>query len=695
MRSIVVLCFLLVGAFELPAQSEPLVVRGLNFKGNRALDDLTLAAAIGTTNSSAFARKWFLRWLSFGERRFFNEREFRRDVLRLAVLYRASGFPDVVVDTVVSRGEDHVSITFRITEGEPIRVGEIIAEGVRVVEDPARLVRDLPIARGQPFSRFTLRASQDSLANRLWDLGYPTAEVDARWEVDSVARRSRVVLLARPGTRAVFGPIEVAGMEAIDSGFIASLITPRPGRMYQRDALFRSQRALYRTDLFRFASISIDTTKFTEGDSIAPLIVNVIEGPGHRARGSVGFATNDCFRVGTGWTARNFLGNGRVLDLSGRVSKIGVGTPLGFGAEESICSALQDDSIGSRKANYGLTASIRRHAFLSSDNTLLLSLFAERRSEFAVYLREEVGAGVSLTRETRARIPITLAYRVGYGVTEANPASFCGFFNACVASDIAQLSQRRVITTLSLSAVRQRVNNLLDPSRGSVLSAEATVSSRYLGSSRLQQFSRLVADATVYTPLSRRVVFAAHIRAGGIIAPDIDLAGGAANFIPPEQRFYAGGPNDVRGYDRNELGPLVYVVARDSLEISPAGDTTFSPTATRVSATGGDRVVIGNAELRFPAPGLGDRFRLVTFLDAGTLWDGNSKSGLRLTPGVGMRIASPLGPIRLDIGYNRNQLQRGAVFTADEAGNLLQVDDNFRLDRGPRYTFHFSVGQAF
>lgn len=697
MRSIVVLALLLVGALELSAQAEPLVVRGLKFEGNRALDDLTLAAAIATTNSSAFASKWYLRWLPWpnGERRFFNQTEFRRDQLRLTVLYRASGFPDVVVDTVVSRGNDHVSITFRITEGEPIRVREIVAEGVRVVADPARLVRDLPIARGEPFSRFTLRASQDSLAARLWDLGYPTAEVDARWEIDSLARRANVVLIARPGTRAVFGPIEVAGMEQIDSAFIASLISPRPGRRYQRDMLFRSQRALYGTDLFRFASISIDTTKFAEGDSIAPLIVNVIEGPGHRARGSAGFATNDCFRVGAGWTARNFLGNGRVLDLSGRVSKIGVGTPLGFGAEESICAALKDDTVGSRKANYGLTASARRHAFLSSDNTLVLSLFAERRSEFAVYLREEVGAAVSLTRETRARIPITLSYRVGYGVTEANPASFCGFFNACVASDISQLSQRRVVTALSLSAVRQRVNNLLDPTRGSVLSAEATVSSRFLGSSRLQQFSRLVTDATIYTPISRGIIFAGHIRAGGIVAPDIDLASGAANFIPPEQRFYAGGPNDVRGFDRNELGPLVYVVSRDSLTISPTFDTTFSPTAPRVSATGGDRIVIANAELRFPAPGLGDRFRLVTFLDAGSVWDDFSRSGLRFTPGVGLRVASPLGPIRLDIGYNRNQLQRGSVFTADEAGNLVQVGDNFRLDRGSRYTFHFSVGQAF
>ncbi len=695
MRSIAVLFLLVAGVTALPAQSQPLVVRGLRFEGNRALNDVTLGAAIGTTASSAFARRGYLRWLGLGEKRFFNETEFRRDVLRLQVLYRASGFPDVVVDTMVERGDAYVNVTFDITEGEPIRVGSITAEGLPALADRARLVRDLPLAVDAPFSRFALRAAQDTLSERLWNVGYPTAEVDARWTVDSTARRAQVTLTARPGTAAVFGEVEVRGMEDVDSGFIASLVTARPGRPYRREALFRSQRALYGTDLFRFASIGIDTTRFAEGDSVAPLRVQVEEGRTHRARGSVGYATNDCFRVGAGWTARNFLGNGRVVDVTGRLSKIGVGSPFGFGADQSICSALQQDTVGSRLANYGLNVSLRRNAFLSPDNTVVLSLFSERRSEFAVYLREEIGAGVSLTRETAVRIPITLTYRVSFGLTEANAASFCGFFNACVASDIAQLRQRRVLTTLSLGAARQRVNNLLDPTRGSVLTAELTVSSRYLGSSRLQQFARLVADGSVYVPLGRDLVFAAHLRGGGILAPRLDLASGAANFIPPEQRFYAGGPNDVRGYDRNQLGPVVYVVPLDSLEIGAAGDTTFSPSAARVAATGGSRVVIANAELRLPAPGLGDRFRLAAFVDAGALWDGTGRAALRITPGVGLRVASPLGPIRLDVGYNPYQLQEGSVFTADRSGNLLLVREGFRTDRAQRYTFHLSVGQAF
>ena len=179
------------------------------------------------------------------------------------------------------------------------------------------------------------------------------------------------------------------------------------------------------------------------------------------------------------------IGIGRVADVSGRLSKIGVGDPLDFGAENSVCSPLADDTVGSRRANYGVDLSLRRHAFLSPDNTLSLTLFSERRSEYKVYVREDIGAEVSVRRETINRLPITLAYRISYGQTQANAVSLCQFFNACVAADVAQLRERRVLTTLTATAVRDRTNSPLNPTRGTVLSLETAVSSKYLGSSSL------------------------------------------------------------------------------------------------------------------------------------------------------------------------------------------------------------------
>ena len=123
------------------------VIRQLKFEGNQAISDEILAAAIVTTNSSWFARAFLFRSFKFlGTKRFFDEEEFRRDVVRLSVLYKRSGYPDAVVDTLVSRTPEDVYITFRINEGNPIRVTRMITTGLDSL--PPRLRRsvllDLP-----------------------------------------------------------------------------------------------------------------------------------------------------------------------------------------------------------------------------------------------------------------------------------------------------------------------------------------------------------------------------------------------------------------------------------------------------------------------------------------------------------------------------------------------------------------------
>ncbi|MEO5825231.1 MAG: BamA/TamA family outer membrane protein [Gemmatimonadales bacterium] len=676
---------------------QPLVIRALKFQGNKSIDVEFLATSIRTTNSASFARLPLIRSLGLGEKRYFDERDFQADVLRLGILYKRSGFPDVVVDTVVERSRESVKLTFRITEGEPIRISRLDVTGIDTLADASTLRRDLPVAEGDPFSEFALIAAADTLGTRLLNAGYPTASVDLVFGTADTARHLRTAELhAEPGRRAVYGDTRVVGYSRIDSSFIASLVTAREGNTYRYRDVFRSQRSLYGSELFRLATVGIDTARFTPGDSIVPMLVTVTEGRFHRARASAGYGTIDCLRAGAGWTARNFLGNGRVLDVSGRLSKIGVGDPLGFGLERSLCSPLANDSIGSRRVNYGLNTSIRRNGFLSPDNTGVLAVFVERRSEFNVYEREELGASITITRETAARVPITVSYRAAYGQTRASDASFCAFFNACAGTDIVELRQRRWLTTLSLNATRQRVNNILDPTRGSTISAGVTLASKLLGSSNVQQFTRVVAEAARYVPLTRSIVLATHVRGGYIFAPRSTLGGGS-NFIPPDQRFYAGGPNDVRGYDRNELGPVVYVVPRDS--IIPPTDSIplgFRERDARPAATGGNKVVVANVELRLPSPVFSNRMRFAVFVDAGAVGDSRSASEIRITPGAGVRFASPLGPIRFDIGYNRYRLARGPVYTTSPEGDLILIRENFSRDNtGGRWTLHFSVGQAF
>ncbi|HEV8599499.1 MAG TPA: BamA/TamA family outer membrane protein [Gemmatimonadales bacterium] len=678
-----------------------LVVRQLRFRGNDAFPSDILAAAIATTSSSTFATSPLLSWMGLGEKRRLNELELRRDVPRLRLFYQIRGYLDAQVDTAVVRTPEDVYITFTIHEGEPVLTKNFIIKGLDSIPNGHEQLQDLPLREGKPFDRTLVYASADTIRNRLHDRGYAEALVRLEgFEVDREKRSASVSLIVHPGVTAVIGEIHVQGTRRIDSAFVRSLLASRPGREYRERDIQQSQLNLYRSELFRFASVGLDTGHFVPGSGVVPVTITVIEGPFHRIRAAAGYGTNDCFRTGAGWTARNALGSGQVFDVSAQVSKLGVGRPFGVGLENSfLCSALKDDSVGSANANYNITTSFRRPVFLSPSNSLTLSLFAERRSEFAVYLREDIGGSVTLIRETAERIPITLTYRLSSGRTQANAVSFCAFFNACTETDVRELRQRRPLATLTLGAQRVRVNNPLDPSRGSNISAEVTHSSTLLGSSRFSEFTRLIADGAHYIPVGSSVL-ALHARAGMVFAPRLVLggAGDEANFVPPEQRFYAGGPNDVRGYNRNQLGPLVYVVRETAID--SAG--TVPEDSVQIAATGGNSIVVGNVELRVPSPFLGDRLRFAVFADGGTVWErGGSGPGstvaFRVTPGGGIRFVTPLGPVRVDAAYSFSVLPPGRLYQVESSGDLRQIRDSYQKTRktGRGWVFQFSVGQAF
>ncbi|HEU5170373.1 MAG TPA: BamA/TamA family outer membrane protein [Gemmatimonadales bacterium] len=692
---------------EVAAQEPQRVIRGLSFRGNAALSDEALAAAIGTTKSSFFATSPLFSWLGLGEKRYFDELEFRRDVLRLAVLYKRTGFPDVQVDTIVRRDERNVRIDFAITEGRPILVTGFAVNGLDSLprELRERVLVDLPLRPSDVFNRYLMQISADTVGERLRNRGYPTASVFTGFESNRETYTASVTFDVVPGEPAVFGQARVEGAERLDTAVVRDLLFARPGRPFSQADLVQSQRNLYKTDLVRSVAVGIDSAGWEPGADSVPLLVRLSESRPYRVRAGVGYATTECFRTSAAFTTRNFLGKARTLDLTGQLSRIGVGKPFDLGLRDNICGVTREDTIGSARVNYQLRSTVRRPAFLGPPNTLLLTLFAERRSEFKVYRRDEIGASVEIQRESpRARLPVSLSYTLSYGKTQATPVSFCAFFNACTPEVINQLRQRRILAALSGRVSFPRANSLIDPTRGYNATVEITHASKPIGSSSLQQFTRLFGDAAWYRPLSRDIVLSWRVRGGVIFSPGVAIGTGVDAFVPPEQRFYAGGPNDVRGFSRNEMGPVVYVV-RDSTLQNVGTPEQLEPDSVQVAPTGGNTLAVGNVELRFPAPIFRSTLRLAAFLDAGALWERGrsgelSRARVRFTPGFGFRIGTPLGPARLDLAYNGYALPPGPLFVADTAGNLQQIRDQFSVDRrgrvlGVPLTFQFSVGQAF
>lgn len=698
----------LLASRSLPAQARPsdaeptgLVVRGLSFSGNKAYPAEVLETVIATTNSSAFASSpWliWLRWAGLGEKRYLDELEFRRDVLRLTAYYREGGYLDARVDTLVVRKEWSAKITFRITEGAPVVVDTFLITGLEGLsaDDRERALQDLPLEAGDVFDRRAMLATADTVVARLHDLARPSAALYRSFSVDRARRRAMVGFEVDPGPAATVGASHLVGLREVDSGTVRRLLVAQPGQPFAQRDLTESQRILYRTELFSFASVTLDTTGFTPGDSVVPVQVLLREAKFRRVRGAVGYGTNDCFRAGAGWTARNWLGGGRLLDLSARASKIGVSAPTDWGLEHGICPELKNDPIGSGLINYNTTVSLRQPGFLSPFNTQTTALFAERRSEWQVYRREEVGGSFAVRRETPRRIPVTLTYRLAFGRTTAPAITFCAYFNACTTGDVAALRERSRLATVSALVEIQRANDPLDATRGHHYTFEGVWSDRLFGSDPLTEFTRFQADLAWYKPITRNVTLAWRLRGGVLWSPRTAFDSGAVAFIPPDQRFYVGGPNDVRGYDRNELGPVVYVVP-DSF-VTPLGEVTDT-SAVRSFPSGGNTFAVGNVELRVPSPIFPERVRFAIFADAGTLLERGKASfapaDVRVTPGVGIRIATPLGPARFDVAYNRYDRTEGPLYKIESNGDLTLVRDGFSTPRGSRYTFHITVGQPF
>lgn len=685
-------------------------VTGVHFRGNRAIAADTLAISIATTGSSWLAGFAPLRFLRLGRRRTFDELEFRRDVVRLQLLYRLHGYFEARVDTVVRRGGQSVSVAFRIQEGPPVIVDTIAIGGADSIVPADRLRHSLPLAVGRPFDRYLFATSADTLVMAMRNRGYPFAEVYRSYAVDRTTRLARVSYEVVPGTHARVGEIAIPGSRVVSRRTVRRFLATRVGEEFDQDALYDSQRSLYQTDLFRYVSVGIAPESTVAGsDSLVRILVQMTEGSRTRFRTGVGYGTIDCFRAQATLAQINFLGGARRLELAGKVSKLGFAHPTALGSRNIVCPELAKDISGSSRfsdtLNYLASITLTQPALFARRNAISITAFAERRSEFKAFERIGVGGSVSLGFGVGRDLPVTLTYRLAYGRTRADASTYCVFFDRCEQSTVALLSANHRQATLGLSVLETRTNNPIDPTRGRFYSLGAAYGrGSYAGSPIGSQyaFAKAVGETALYRELSRGWVAAFRVRAGMVRPALSTVADSVIRFVPPEERFYLGGPSTVRGFGRNEMGPVVYVADRADTSLT-TGTITYP--GLRTSSLGSNAIALASLELRFPSPLVSSRFRLAAFVDVGQLWDqttgGLIPSGWRATPGLGLRVATPLGPMRFDAAYNGYDRQVGPLYIVNKTAGTLDLEkSDFR---GPargasflgRLQFHFSVGQAF
>lgn len=731
-----------------PAQQEHPEVKELNLEGVESVDKSELKRNIATSESDCVnlvAELFFCWWTHspwFYEREYLDREELRQDLLRIRVFYYKRGWRNTRVDTSVTEKGDGIAVTFNVTEGPPTRVSRVRVLYDSTVMNERRVRRLVNIRAGDPLSLLSVDTARTVLEGELWNNGYPDGRIDTTIVVDTARKLADLTFTVVPNRRATVGTITIRGTEKVDPQTIVNAMTLRTGEIFRRDDVLISQRNLYESSLFRTAIVSVPP----QTDSVKDVQVTVLEAPVREARVGGGFNTVDYVQVQGRFTHYNVFGGARRLDLSAAVGNLFASSMNGAG----IFRKIESRSSAFLDPTYQLSIDFRQPSFLERpENSLGVGAFYNRRQAPDVFIERNFGGQLAYTREISEREQASTTYRFEVTKTEASDVYFCVNYGVCDTLTINTLNRRQRMTPVALTYQRDKSNELFTPTAGYVMRGEAEHASAWTGSEF--RHNRLFGDAAYYfrigrsrakgwasssvSPAVTNTVLAVHLRLGWVQPL---AAGGGTSVLHPRKRFYAGGSQSVRGFVENQLGPRILTVDPSRLELaqsieggvcnhltldvrycdpnSPNPESPDDPLVTDdrfiPRPLGGRSLAEGSVELRFP---IWNKLTGVAFVDAGAVGEASVESFTEfvdftrltegtwaVTPGVGVRYHTRVGPIRVDLGYNPAKAEELPVVTevfVDGARRIVPLERARRYDPVSswyqRLTLHLSIGQAY
>jgi outer membrane protein assembly complex protein YaeT len=271
--------------------------------------------------------------------------------------------------------------------------------------------------------------------------------------------------------------------------------------------------------------------------------------------------------------------------------------------------------------------------FLAPENRFMVT-FGPQQFDEPGYFLNSTRLQPRLERKFTDRLTGFLAYRLEYdNLTEVPDASLRA---------LRPFDQKGLLSGLSAGLLWNNANDPLNPTSGWTLSFAGEEAGGFLGG-RFDLY-KLQSEVRGYYPLAEKTVFASRLKLG-FAEP---LEGGKE--VPLFERYYAGGGTSVRGYRRSRLGPL----------------------STSDDPLGGRSLIEGSFELR---QNFTEKIGGALFVDFGQVSLRSFKvpvDNLKFSAGFGVRYSTPVGPLRLDIGFP------------------------FDPPRGERsWQIHFSLGPAF
>jgi len=619
-RSLVVLLVLVPAVIGSACrEGGDITIASLDFNGVEHVDKGALTSALQTRKGSR---------LPWGRKRFFDRSAFEADLKRIEAFYRDRGFPDARVtsfDVQLNDAQDKVDIDVNISEGEPVLVAAIELRGFAVLsEGDRRTLQDvLPLRADRPLDRQVALAARERALNELRDNGYPYASVTVTDHEAGPGRR-RVVFEAVPGTLAHFGPIEINGPVSVSENVVRRQLTFAPGDVFARREMRESQRKLYGLELFEFVNVESREEDASQAPDV-PVRVTVAEGKHQKVTFGVGYGTEEQGRARLRWDHLNLFGGARHVGFEGKWSSLDRGV----------------------RAEYREPFFLRPHFSLNFDGQVW-------QAAEPVYSLNSVGGRATLRHQANAQnfwgVSLINEYQRSLVTREALEDFTVRDELIALGLDPTDGELTGTLSAVAFDVTRNTTNSLLDARSGYVLNGHLEQAGRWMRGSF--DYWSATAEGRHYFSVGRTLVLANRLRLG-----TIDPLGDQHS-IPFYKRYFLGGSSSIRGWGRFEVSPI----SGFGLPI------------------GGNTMVEGSSEVRTPLWG---KFGAVAFVDYGNVWSrpGHfNPTDLRYAAGPGLRYLTPIGPARVDVGYQLNPI------------------DNLRVNGEPQrrqWRVHFSIGQAF
>lgn len=718
-------------AQDAPEEEEEPLVERITFRGAENVDDRDLRSSIKTeeTRCRALLLKpfcWVADWSLVVQREYLDREELARDVVRLRVVYFRRGYREATVSAEVQPADEGVEVVFQIEERDPTVIEEFEVRQSKDVLSDRTIRRARMPGEGDVLNLDDIDFGTTYLEQRLGSSGCLDAEIRDSIQVDRGLRRADVVIVIEPGPRSTLKELDIHGNDDVSDNTIAEGLRLKPGRVLRLNDILAARRALYESNLFH----EVDVTVPQQPDSAKRVEVAVREAPPRTARLGGGFNTIEFVQLETRFTHYDWLGGGRRLDI-----RATLGNLLASQLNDRLIfhDVLPEDAAAEEapflRPTWQTSIGFMQPAFQSADNVVGVELFANRRTIPGIVIDQGYGGDVSLTRRLGYDTQISLSYSYELTSVSAGDLYFCVTYGICHIGTIEGLRGTNAMSPLTLGYRSDHANDPLAATSGYRLRANLEHASHVTASDF--RYNRVQGEGSYYFPLDvhRQRVLTGRLRLGwvGHLAGTAEAIGvGSIDeaLLHPRKRFYAGGSRSVRGFGENQLGPRTLTIDPVLLREGKNGCTreeiiaaTCDPHVASMEdfiprPFGGTALLEASVEYRFPfTRGLTG----AVFIDGAIVGEGIaatfSDGSRAVTPGVGVRFTTPVGPVRIDLGFRPNTIERLPVFTeyVDENGERQLVEletprsynaveaagGGFLNEIFSRLALHLSIGEAY